>query len=241
VANRALLHTLTIPGPLVHALAFSPDGTTLATDNWDGHEQLWDLRTGTPRGAPWVAQAAGQVATTSFSRDGRMLVTSGLGPTELWDASTGKQISALPTRQAKTGAVAAFDPTGHTLVTASRDGTVQLWDVDPTSWHNRACALAGRRLTEQEWNDSSQAAPTSPPADPPDILPRDLVEAAGGCGAASSLSGSIQEASGGGGRGQKLRPGCPESTVCATQAAVLVQVTAPGGPGRLVQLKCCLP
>jgi WD40 repeat protein len=79
-----------------------------------------------------------------------MLVTSGLGPTELWDASTGKQISALPTPQAKTGAVAAFDPTGHTLVTASRDGTMQLWDIDPTSWHNRACALAGRRLTEQE-------------------------------------------------------------------------------------------
>jgi WD40 repeat protein len=45
VADRAVLHSLISAVPLVHALAFSPDGTTLAIGTWDGHEQLWDPRT----------------------------------------------------------------------------------------------------------------------------------------------------------------------------------------------------
>jgi WD40 repeat protein len=142
-------------------VAFSPDGKTLATGTWGGQERLWDPSTGTPRGRAWVAQG-GPVITASFSLDGLMLVTSGVGSARLWDAASGKQLGALPTGLAQKAAGAAFDPTGHTLVTASQDGPVLLWDVDPASWRRRACALAGRRLTEQEWNDFLPGRPYKP-------------------------------------------------------------------------------
>jgi len=95
-----------------------------------------------------------------------MLVTSGLGSAQLWDAHSGKQIGTLPTPLAQNAGAAAFDPTGHTLVTAFRDGTVLLWDVDPASWRRRACALANRRLTEQEWQDFLPTQPYKPSCEP---------------------------------------------------------------------------
>jgi hypothetical protein len=48
--------------------------------------------------------------------------------------------------------MAAFDATGRTLAAAFKNGTVLLWDVDPASWRTRACAVAGRELTRQEWH-----------------------------------------------------------------------------------------
>jgi hypothetical protein len=46
--------------------------------------------------------------------------------------------------------MAAFDPTGRTLANAFQDGTVVPWDVDPASWLERACTIAGQNLTRQE-------------------------------------------------------------------------------------------
>jgi hypothetical protein len=58
--------------------------------------------------------------------------------------------------------VAVLDPTGHTLATAFDDGTVLLWDVDPASWLKWACAVAGRPLTPQEWQDFLPGRPYRP-------------------------------------------------------------------------------
>ena len=55
-----------------------------------------------------------------------------------------------------------FAPTGHTLATAFEDGTVLLWDVDPAFWLKRACAIAGRPLTQQEWQDLLPGRPYQP-------------------------------------------------------------------------------
>jgi hypothetical protein len=32
-------------------------------------------------------------------------------------------------------------------------GQAYLWDIRPSSWLRRACVLAGRPLTRQEWTD----------------------------------------------------------------------------------------
>jgi hypothetical protein len=37
------------------------------------------------------------------------------------------------------------------LASASEDNSVRLWDVDPHSWQRRACVIADRNLTREEW------------------------------------------------------------------------------------------
>jgi hypothetical protein len=67
-----------------------------------------------------------------------------------------------PTGSSRSWGRAAFDPTGRRLATAFLDGTILVWDVDPASWLKRACAVASRRLTEQEWQDFLPGRPYQP-------------------------------------------------------------------------------
>jgi WD40 repeat protein/DNA-binding SARP family transcriptional activator len=163
VPDGKVLDELTDTGmSAISALAFSPDGKTLAAASSDGKVRLWDPRTGAGRGPAWGAVGGGAVVSISFSPDGGVLATSGSdGTAALWDTGSGKQIGA-PLTGPPGPAVAAFDPTGHTLATASHDGTVLLWDVDPASWRARACAVAGRRLTPQEWQEFLPHRPYQP-------------------------------------------------------------------------------
>jgi WD40 repeat protein/DNA-binding SARP family transcriptional activator len=162
VPNGDVLYELGTTGGLgVSALAFSPDAKTLAVASVDGKVQLRDPRTSEVRSPAWVAED-GAVISTSFSPDGSVLATTGSeGTATLWDIGSRKRLGA-PLTGPPSPAMAAFEPTGHTLATAFQDGTVLLWDVDPASWLKRACAVAGRRLTQQEWQDLLPGRPYQP-------------------------------------------------------------------------------
>ena len=42
-------------------------------------------------------------------------------------------------------------PDGHTLIIGTADREVFTWDTRVESWVERACAIAGRNLTTDEW------------------------------------------------------------------------------------------
>jgi WD40 repeat protein len=109
------------------ALAFSPDGTTIATINSDGRVALRDPSEG--RGLRFLGYG-GFVWALAFSPDGRRLALGGFGPDiTVCDLETkgAEDPLKMPIPQAT---AVAFSPDGRILAAASRqtDG-ILLWDL----------------------------------------------------------------------------------------------------------------
>ena len=95
-------------GP-VQAVAFSPDGATLASTGSDQTVRLWDVPTGELRRT--LAGHSQLVKCATFSPDGKLLASGGAdGVLRLWDASTGGVLQNLP-MHANTIYSVAFAPT----------------------------------------------------------------------------------------------------------------------------------
>ncbi|HEX3731917.1 MAG TPA: TIR domain-containing protein, partial [Mycobacteriales bacterium] len=126
--------TLSGPNSSVDAVAFSPDGRTLASGNADNTVILWDL---TDRSQPHRLGRvrtgdAGSVVSVLFSPDGRTLAATADGNVRLWDL--GNRDRLQPLGQPLTGQSGerlyslAFSADGRTLASGSGN-TVILWDL----------------------------------------------------------------------------------------------------------------
>ena len=111
-------------------MAFSPDGTTLATGHYDGEIRLWNAQTGELR---QVIPTDGVVESLAFSPDGSVLASgesTGSNQVRLWDIEIGQLVRILDSHGNPLESL-AFSPDGRLLASGSVDGTVWLWGLRP--------------------------------------------------------------------------------------------------------------
>ena len=110
-----------------YTIAYSPDGSLLATVGTRNTANIWDARNGellhTLKGH------AGNIYGVFFSPDGQRLATASADKTgKIWDVRTGQEQFTL-TGHTKAVYAAVISPDGGYLLTGSADQTVIFWDV----------------------------------------------------------------------------------------------------------------
>jgi hypothetical protein len=121
------LHQLTLDSEAL-AVAFSPDGETLATGSKAGSLQLWNVSTG-KLASKLPETHGGAINTVAFSQNGKLLATGGADfNVIIWTMDQIGQIkSKTPLREEVTSV--AFSPDNATLACGSKDGSVRFLDT----------------------------------------------------------------------------------------------------------------
>src|SRR5262249_45082554 len=107
-----------------HDIRFFPDGKKfISTSNG----VVWDVASGKQVGR---FQDCAHCQSLEFSRDGQTVTAYGLGRIRRWDIGPGKDRSAPPLDVNRIMIhQVGFMPDGKTVVSASPDGAVRLWDA----------------------------------------------------------------------------------------------------------------
>ncbi|KAL8823663.1 MAG: hypothetical protein Q9191_005655 [Dirinaria sp. TL-2023a] len=120
------LQTLEGHTHVVSAVAFSPDGSLLASASDDETVRLWNLATG--QEVQKLKGHSDEVSAVAFSQDGSLLASASDDQTvRLWDPATGQEVQKLEGHTDKVNAV-AFSQDGSLLVSASFNETIRLWN-----------------------------------------------------------------------------------------------------------------
>jgi WD40 repeat protein/DNA-binding SARP family transcriptional activator len=153
-ATQRVVNTVRADDQGVLTADISSDGRTLLTGGQTGIARLWDLQTGASLGAP-LTGLGGFADTADLAPDGRTAVgADAAGNVLLWDVPTRSTIGdAFPGPMAGRTVAASFTSDGRRVVVVSDTGAGWVWDVDQSDWLQRACAVAGRSFTPQEWQE----------------------------------------------------------------------------------------
>lgn len=150
----------TSPRPLkgqtgtIRDISFSPDNRWLATGSDDQTVWLWELEN--PDAKPEILRGhSGAIARVAFSADSHWLVTTGRADKtgRVWDL---KAVNPAATGMALRGQTdfvvgTVFTADHQRLLTGTSDGVIRVWQLDLEQLRARACQIAGRNLSGEEW------------------------------------------------------------------------------------------
>ncbi len=142
-----------------YASAASADGSTVAAAGKTGEIVTIDVSTGEQRRS---AGLGAEVLWLDYADDGDLLVSgAGDGGVSLWDATTLDLLGTVypPHQGDAVPAGAQFIADSHDVAIASYDGTVYRWETDLDRAIDFACQMAGRNLTDEEWEEFLPAQP----------------------------------------------------------------------------------
>ncbi|WP_426513543.1 Hsp70 family protein [Dactylosporangium sp. McL0621] len=136
--------TLTDHTSTVNAVAFSPDGKTMATGSRDNTVIMWDVTTpATPRRLTTLRDHTSTVKAVAFSGDGKTMATGSYDTVIVWDVSVPAAPRSLATITGSLGGltVMALSPDGKTIAAGSSDKAVIVWDVSVAATPRRLATL----------------------------------------------------------------------------------------------------
>ena len=125
-------------GYQVLAVAFSPDGSLLATgsgseDASNGAVQLWDPATHLPVGSPLKSGGTRQITAIAFGDGGNVLAAGNLsGGVQVWNLRTRRATTLVQSGGGRAVTALAFGPDGILAVGADKStaqSQVKLWDI----------------------------------------------------------------------------------------------------------------
>jgi WD40 repeat protein len=114
-------------GDAVPSIAFSPNGSVIASGSIDGSVSLWEVVSG--KEIRRCLGHDGWVDSIAFSPTGKLLASGGYDRTiRLWEVATGKMLLRLTGHQLPISSI-AFSPDGKSLASCSWGKSIRIWAV----------------------------------------------------------------------------------------------------------------